>query len=257
MLETPRTESTPPAAWLEAANHLATVVAQVSSTLHGLNNVLQVISGNAEMLEGTEGVPEGALRRAQVIGVQALRASALLAEVLTLSRVAATALDRVDLRDIAVVALELRGYSGTKTHVDVTTGTLNNPGDFDVLKLEPADGIFLALANRRRTLQIVLNLIANAERALTVSDAPRLHIRLSREGQTIVLLMEDNGIGIGEAGLSEGFALVAANGGAPHLGIGLRVSCSLAEQMGGRLTIDPRADGGSVAALTLPAAPVV
>ena len=243
MLETPRTESTPPAAWLEAANHLATVVAQVSSTLHGLNNVLQVISGNAEMLEGTEGVPEGALRRAQVIGVQALRASALLAEVLTLSRVAATALDRVDLRDIAVVALELRGYYLTKTHVDV--------------KLEPADGIFLALANRRRTLQIVLNLIANAERALTVSDAPRLHIRLSREGQTIVLLMEDNGIGIGEAGLSEGFALVAANGGAPHLGIGLRVSCSLAEQMGGRLTIDPRADGGSVAALTLPAAAIV
>lgn len=243
MLETPRTESTPPAAWLEAANHLATVVAQVSSTLHGLNNVLQVISGNAEMLEGTDGVPEGALRRAQVIGVQALRASALLAEVLTLSRVAATALDRVDLRDIAVVALELRGYYLTKTHVEV--------------KLEPADGIFLALANRRRTLQIVLNLIANAERALTVSDAPRLHIRLSREGQTIVLVMEDNGIGIGEAGLSEGFALVAANGGAPHLGIGLRVSCSLAEQMGGCLTIDPRPDGGSVAALTLPAAPIV
>ena len=241
MLETPTTESTPSAAWLEAANHLATVVAQVSSTLHGLNNVLQVISGNAEMLEGTDGVPEGALRRAQVIGVQALRASALLAEVLTLSRVAATALDRVDLHDIAAVALELRAYYLTKTHVDVT--------------LEPADGTFLALANRRRTLQIVLNLIANAERALTVSEAPCLRIRLTREGQTMVLVMEDNGIGIVDAGLSNGFALVAANGGAPHLGIGLRVSCSLAEQMGGRLTIEPRADGGSVATLTLPAAP--
>ena len=46
-----------------------------------------------------------ALRRAQVIGVQALRASALLAEVLTLSRVATTGLDRVDLREIAAVAL--------------------------------------------------------------------------------------------------------------------------------------------------------
>jgi C4-dicarboxylate-specific signal transduction histidine kinase len=243
VLETPRGEATPPAAWLEAANHLATVVAQVSSTLHGLNNVLQVIAGNAEMLECTDGVPEGALRRAQVIGVQALRASSLLAEVLTLSRVAATGLDRVDLRDIAEVALELRGYYLTKTHVDV--------------KLEPADGVYLTLANRRRTLQIVLNLIANAERALADRDNPRLHIRLAREGGNIVLVMEDNGAGIGGSGRSEGFALVAANGGAPHLGIGLRVSCSLADLMGGSLTIQPlTADGGSVATLALPAAPV-
>lgn len=245
MLETTPTEPTPPAAWLEAANHLATVVAQVSSTLHGLNNVLQVIAGNAEMLETTDGVPEGALRRAQVIGVQALRASALLAEVLTLSRVAATGIDRVDLRDIAAVALELRTYYLTKAHVDV--------------KLEPADGVYLTLANRRRTLQIVLNLVANAERALTGCDAPRLHIRLAREGQQVMLVVEDNGSGIGEAlGQSQGFALVSANGGAPHLGIGLRVSFSLAEQMGGRLTIQPlTADGGSVATLALPAAPVV
>ena len=109
MLETTPHESSPPAAWLEAANHLATVVAQVSSTLHGLNNVLQVIAGNAEMLETTEGVPDGALRRAQVIGVQALRASALLAEVLTMSRVAASGIVRVDLRDIAEVALTVEG----------------------------------------------------------------------------------------------------------------------------------------------------
>jgi two-component system, NtrC family, C4-dicarboxylate transport sensor histidine kinase DctB len=245
VLEINPKESAPPAAWLEAANHLATVVAQVSSTLHGLNNVLQVIAGNAEMLESTEGVPEGALRRAQVIGVQALRASALLGEVLTLSRVAATGLDRVDLRDIAAVALELRAYYLTKTHVDV--------------KLEPADGVYFTIANRRRTLQIVLNLIANAERALTGSDAPRLHIRLSREGQTIVLVMEDNGSGIGPVSApSEGFALVAANGGAPHLGIGLRVSCALAELMSGRLTIQPLAEaGGSIATLTLPAAPTI
>ena len=243
MLETPGREPTPPAAWLEAANHLATVVAQVSSTLHGLNNVLQVIAGNAEMLECTDGVPEGALRRAQVIGVQALRASALLAEVLTLSRVAATGLDRVDLRDITEVALELRAYYLTKAHVDV--------------KLESADGVYLTLANRRRTLQIVLNLIANAERALAASDTPRLHIRLARDGQNVVLVIEDNGVGIGMAGRSEGFALVAANGGAPHLGIGLRVSCYLADQMGGRLTIEPlTADGGSVATLALPAVPV-
>ena len=243
MLEIPQPVSTPPPAWLEAANHLATVVAQVSSTLHGLNNVLQVIAGNAEMLESTDGVPEGALRRAQVIGVQALRASALLGEVLTLSRVAATGLDRVDLRDIAAVALELRAYYLTKTHVDV--------------RLEPADGVYLTIANRRRTLQIVLNLIANAERALTGSDAPRLHIRLSREGQTIVLVMEDNGSGIvAVSGQPEGFVLVAANGGAPHLGIGLRVSCALAELMGGRLTIQPLAEaGGSIATLTLPAVP--
>jgi len=234
----------PPAAWLEAANHLATVVAQVSSTLHGLNNVLQVIAGNAEMLETTEGVPDGALRRAQVIGVQALRASALLAEVLTLSRVAASGIVRVDLREIAEVALELRAYYLTKAHVDV--------------KLEPVDGVFLTLANRRRTLQIVLNLIANAEKALTGRDAPRLHLRLVRDGERIMLVVEDNGSGIGEGSdRTEGFALAPANGGAPHLGIGLRVSHSLAELMGGRLTIQPLEDGGSIATLALQAAPAI
>ena len=244
-LEPTPTEPTPPAAWLEAANHLATVVAQVSSVLHGLNNVLQVIAGNAEMMETTDGVSEGVVRRAHVIGVQALRASDLLSEVLTLSRVAATGPDRVDLREIAVSALSLRAYFLTKTHVDV--------------KLEPADGVYLALVNRRRTLQIVLNLIANAERALAGRDDPRLYLRVAREGQQIVLHVEDNGSGIDDApGRSDGFALIPANGGPVHLGIGLRVSFSLAEQMGGRLTLEPltaTANGGSVATLTLPAAP--
>jgi signal transduction histidine kinase len=245
VLEPTLTEPTPPEAWLEAANHLATVVAQVSSVLHGLNNVLQVIAGNAEMMECTEGVPEGALRRAHVIGVQALRASELLGEVLTLSRVASTGLERVDLREIAVGALSLRAYYLTKTHVDV--------------KVEPADGVYVALANRRRTLQIVLNLIANAERALAGREAPRLHLRLAHEGRQIVLVVEDNGSGIDDVpGRSDGFELIAANGGPAHLGIGLRVSFSLAEQMGGSLTLEPlttTADGGSVATLTLPAAP--
>jgi signal transduction histidine kinase len=247
LTESTLAEPTPTAAWLEAANHLATVVAQVSSVLHGLNNVLQVIAGNAEMLEITEGVPEGAVRRAHVIGVQALRASELLGEVQTLSRVAAIGLDRVDLREVAVAALSLRAYYLTKTHVDV--------------KLEPADGVYLALVNQRRTMVIVLNLIANAERALAGHRAPRLRIRIARDGAQIVLVVEDNGSGFDDASdRSDGFALVSTHGGTPHLGIGLRVSCSLAEQMGGRLTIKPliaTADGGSIATLTLPAAPTL
>src|SRR5256885_11223480 len=113
-------ETAPSPEWLEEANHLATVAAQLTSVLHGLNNVLQVISGNAEMLQTTEGVPEAAVRRATVIGAQALRASALLTEVLTLSRVTAAGVERIDVREVAAAALAMRSYVLAKARVEVS-----------------------------------------------------------------------------------------------------------------------------------------
>ena len=81
----PVTDSKPPA-FFDPAGRLDRLAAQLSSAVHGLNNALHVIAGNAELLEMTEGIPQAAALRARAIAAEAQRASGLLTEVLALSR---------------------------------------------------------------------------------------------------------------------------------------------------------------------------
>src|SRR5205814_5287411 len=88
----------------------------------------------------------------------------------------------VDMFDVATRALSLRRYLLTKAGIDA--------------ELEPAEGQFMATANRRRALQIALNLIANAQHALTGREGARVRLKVTRDGDRIILAVEDNAGGI-------------------------------------------------------------
>jgi signal transduction histidine kinase len=226
-------DQAPPPEWLEAANCLSTVAHQIASVAHEANNLLQVISGNAEMLETGRDTTEQLIRRAQVIGDHARRTSALLSSVLELSREDLARIETLDLRETAQRSLDLRKYALAKARIAVT--------------FECADGVLRVRANRRRTLQILLNLLMNAERALSGRDSPRLLVRVARDQDQISLSVEDNGPGVGGA-------LAQAVGPAPPvLGIGLRVANWLALAQSGTLQITAAPSAGTVATLRLPA----
>jgi signal transduction histidine kinase len=224
--------------WLERANRLALAGTLLATTVHEVNNALQVISGSAEMLTASA-PPDVIVRRSDSIGAHARRASALLAELSAFGRDDSSAIVVQDLGQVAQRALAMRQYAVAKLKIETA------------FESRAADRF--VSANPRRLLQIVLNLLTNAERALEDHHERRILVAIGNvgNGASVALTVEDNGPGISEAMVPTLFeaAALAESG---HLGIGLAVSRQLAELAGGTLDYAPRPGGGSRFTLTLP-----
>ena len=208
--------------------------------VHEVNNLLQVISGSAEMLGMAPDSPTAVLRRADIIGSQAQRAAGLLSDVLAFSR-ESPGTERVDLRDMVNRALGMRQYALGRARIEARVD----------LCLDEA----VVRANPRRLLQMVLNLTLRAERA--VSGEPGAFVSMSVVNQRgdVVLVVEDNGAEVVPSNDGLAFEVPMPNPNGPTLlGIGLSVADWLATQEGGRLVVSPRAGGGTTAALSFPSA---
>jgi signal transduction histidine kinase len=226
--------------WLEAANRLETIAQQLSSVVHEVNNLLQIVSGSAEMLALTADAPASVLRRADVIGVQTQRAAALLGDVLALSR-EAPEVARIDLRETATRAMGLRRYAISKARIQERVDVCAEDA---VVRADP-----------RRLLQVVLNLVMRGERALASQPGAQLSVAVSCEGGRVVLAVEDNSRASSETSGDVTFESPAERAALlDSLGVGVQVASWLAAQEGGRLVLAPRAGGGTVAMLSLPAA---
>jgi two-component system, NtrC family, sensor kinase len=229
--------------WLARANRLATVAAVLSTTVHETNNALQIISGSAEMLGGAT-ASDVVARRSSTIGTQARRASALLAELSSFAKDDpgdGAAQNRVDPSQIAQRALSLRQY---------TLARLNILGAF-----EGGEPVPHVAARTRPILQIVLNLLLNAERALTGRDGGRIVVSARPCKAGVRLTVDDNGPGMPASSRDHLFELPPSRTGtvADGLGIGLPVSKWLAEREGGTLALADSALGGCAVSLWLPA----
>ena len=224
-----------PPEWFARANRLAIVTALLSTTVHEVNNALQVISGSAELL-APGATSDVVARRSDAIGSQARRASALLAELSAFARDDTPEIERADLGQIARRALAMRQY---------TLARLNIQSGFE------GDGaVRMAAARPRMVLQIVLNLLLNAERALTGRVGGRIVVHMAPGGECADLTVEDNGPGIPAPLASQLFTPSPARTEGP-LGIGLSVSRWLAERAGGSLELSTSSLGGCAIRLRL------
>jgi C4-dicarboxylate-specific signal transduction histidine kinase len=226
----------PSPAWLERANRLSLLAGLLASTIHDVNNALQVIGGGVELLQMKPGDADAVTR---AIATQSERATRLLAELARFSRDAGGVVEPVNLRELCERALALRHFSLTRLRV--TRGV---------------DGEDATVAaNRRDLLQILLNLIINAERALPGTSAATLRLVIGRAGDMVLVSVEDNGPGVPPGDRATLFDPRAVPGAGPvdHLGIGLAVSRALAERQGGALTYTPRDGAGAVFRIALPA----
>jgi C4-dicarboxylate-specific signal transduction histidine kinase len=223
--------------WLERANHLALVSRVLASTVHDVNNALQVISGSAELLEMAQGATDLVQVRGRAIAAQARRASTLLTDLSTFARDARDRMEPTGLKVVASRALTMRQHALTKIRVTATV-----QGDERMV-----------MANPRQLLQIALNIIVNAERALAPVDAPALLVALDTDGGYAVLTFTNNGTPPPEDADAAAFG-ASSSGDVPveDLGIGLRVSGWLAQEQGGALTGTSRPGGGTEFVLRLP-----
>ena len=211
---------------------------------HELRTPLNAIIGYTSLLE--EGIG-GALTSAQLSQLGRIRASAdhllsLIDEVLTFSRVdAGKEVVRTDDVDLGVVVREA---------VAMVTPSADAKG----IKLHAEGGDARIVTDEGKLRQILLNLLSNA---IKFSDGGEVLVSTRHNAESISISIADSGIGIAVENLERIFApfwqveqrSTRRVGGT---GLGLSVSRSLARLLGGDVTVESTAEGGSTFTLTLP-----
>ncbi len=112
-------------------------------------------------------------------------------------------------------------------------------------------------ADRARMVQSLSNILSNASKYSFERTLIKLEATVA--GRTVVIQVEDQGIGIPVADLQRLFtpffrAKNAANSGAPGTGLGLHIARSLILQHGGDVNVTSRLGGGTTVRITLPLA---
>lgn len=103
----------------------------------------------------------------------------------------------------------------------------------------------------RRLVQLLVNLILNAVDAVEGTSSPAISLTATREGEGVRLVVEDSGrsVGIARRVTPPEFQV-----GAPREALGVALCREHAEEVGGTLSVEVRAEGGNRVIIFLPAA---
>jgi PAS domain S-box-containing protein len=117
-----------------------------------------------------------------------------------------------------------------------------------------ADESTVIESDESRLRQVVVNLLNNA--AKYGGRQPAITASLERQAECVVIVVADNGPGIGSDDLPHIFERFyrGANQAQKGLGIGLYLTKAIVEQLGGSITAANRPEGGACFTVTLPAA---
>jgi signal transduction histidine kinase len=224
--------STPPEHHL-TLNRLSTIARLVAGAAHEVNNALQVIGGSAELLQNRTDLPEPVQKTLSRIRDQAARAALAMTGVVALSRAqpeVGTYL--VDMCDIAARAVDLRRYSIGRADLTVQLDVPSIPQ--------------LVNGHRLHLLQAALNMIQNAEQALTPRRAGQIRVAVVEDGDHIVLRVADDGPGVPAADAERIFLPFVTSSPRPEsTGLGLPVAREIAAAHRGTLDLETTAAGAS------------
>jgi signal transduction histidine kinase len=236
-------------AQLFQAGKLSAVGQLVSGVAHELNNPLSVVIGYGQLLL-SRGVGEDARRPIEAIVAQGARMAKIIQSLLLFSRQRKPERRPVDLAEVISRILSLRETQLTVSGIRVET--------------EFGADVPHAEGDAHQLQQVVLNLILNAEQAILGSgvgggrtgDHIRITTTARRRGEEtrVVLQVADNGPGIAASVLPRVFEpFFTTKKVGDGAGLGLSVSYGIAEQHGGRLSVESE-PGRTVFTLDLPSA---
>ncbi len=225
---------------------LGTLAAGVS---HEFNNLLTGIIG---FLEHAELAPD-AESRARAISIAlngAQRAASLTRQLQSVARPAVTKQVATPLSDLANEAVALVEKSFASEGVELLT------------EHKPAG---MAVLDRSRLFQVLINLLTNARHAVEKSAEKRVVVTTSQEGSWCVLAVRDSGCGmtpeVQRRIFEPFFTTKGALGGDVHdgkihgTGLGLAISHGIVAEHGGRIEVVSEVGVGSTFRVLLPMAP--
>lgn len=228
-----------PAQWGQI-NRLATTARMVAGLAHELNNSLQVVSGLVELLGDRPDIPPDAVARIQRIGGQAEKATVAIRQVLGYARELGPETTSVDLAAVAEQGLALRRYQLGRAGI---TATVEAPS-------EPV----MVRGDARALLQVLLNLVLNAEDALAQQPVRELRVTVQRQGTGARLVVRDTGHGVPEDLRRRIFdPFFTTRTGERSVGLGLPVAQLCAARHGGHVSLGASRPGATEFVLDLPA----
>lgn len=240
---------------LVQSEKLATLGQLVAGVAHEINNPLTTTLGLTQMLLDT--IPGFSSQvRADLITIenQTQRASRIVGNLLAFARKRASARVATDLNDAVMRTLELRTYY-LRTH-----------GIELELRLAPC--LITAMADPYELQQVILNLLINAEQALTDAawraqtlHPPRLiietdhHQEPGTQRELVVIRISDNGPGIDPALRDQIFEpFFTTKSEAQGTGLGLTIAADIIRNHEGILRVESASGGATTFEIILPAA---
>ena len=205
-------------------NRMTTVGHVLPSVAHELNNALQVIGGLVELLTMRAELGRDVQDKITKIGLQSSRSAAMLREFVSFAR-RDDAVARVDVAKALERALGLRRYHLARARIDAV-----------MVEPQPT-GPLVVPADSQHVVQVLLNLLINAEESLAGQERRELRIQLLDLPSTVRCQIEDSGPGFSAAALRvlrKPFASTKSRGTA---GLGLAVAGALMEKDRGRLEV--------------------
>lgn len=225
---------------LRQSEKLAALGELVAGVAHEVNNPLTGISAFAQLLQ-EDTLSTDQLESVQLIKREADRAVAVIRDLLTFARKTGPRNVSVDINELIEQTLRLRAYGLRTAGITVKT-TL----DHDLRTVQGDD---------RQLQQVLLNLVVNAEHAMTGGSRRTLTIRTANEGARVVVEITDTGVGMSaeiQKRIFEPFFTTKPDG--KGTGLGLSVSYGIVQTHEGTLTVQSREGAGSSFRISLPAA---
>ncbi|HEY0253580.1 MAG TPA: ATP-binding protein, partial [Kofleriaceae bacterium] len=219
---------------LRHADRLNVIGVLAAGVAHELGTPLNVIAGNAELLEGDAETQ----RIARTIIDQTDRISRIISHLLTFGRRANPGASLVELDRITRGAAELLGSTARKRNARI-----------DIVSTEHVR----VRATGTQIEQVVSNLILNALQAMPRGGTVRVSTSLSDDRQFGCIVVEDEGQGIAAADLPRIFdPFFTTKDVGEGTGLGLSVSYGIVQDHGGAIDVTSELGAGTRFAVRLP-----
>ncbi len=220
-------------------SRLATVGEMASGIAHEINNPLTAVIGFSEMLK-QRNIPDEIKAEINIIHQGATRVSNIISRLLAFARQQKPRRDPVNINDVITTTIELRKYNLENANIEIIT------------QLDPS--IQLAVADAGQLQQVFLNLILNAEHAMTeYQGRGKLTIRSEQFDHQLRLTIADDGPGIPPDVLPRIFdPFFTTKEVGKGTGLGLSICHTIIEEHNGSISVNSRVGEGTEFIIELP-----
>jgi len=229
---------------LSLSSRLASIGELASGVAHEINNPLTAVIGFSQMLMGRD-IPKDIQQDLKIVNDNAQRVAKIVKNLLIFARQREEAKEYVDINSVVLRVLELRTYEMKLSNIAVIT------------QLTP--DLPWTMANTGQLQQVFLNIILNAEQAMTKAhNKGKLSVKTQQIGNNIRVSFEDDGPGIARENLDSIFdPFFTTKGVDGGTGLGLSLSYGIIKEHNGGIYARSELGKGATFFIELPIVPEV
>ena len=221
------------------SERLAAMGQMIGGFAHELNNPLTSILGVAELLQDSDATAD-TRKQIDILQQQARRAAEIVQNLQYFARPPLPGRCQVDLNELVQRTVQMQAYPLRKSNIAV-----------DFL---PDPAIPAIMADPNQLMQVVLNLLLNAEQAIRESrEKGTIRVRIGPKADSVWLVFQDDGPGIPPENLPHIFdPFFTTKRPGRGTGLGLSICKTVVREHGGNIEAANAPDGGALFTITLP-----